>query len=98
MNIFIELLFALGFFFLTAAFLGSRKMVYVAVILPFADRSGKTTILGVYRRKEKAEAKIYRYNQTAGYETPSKVVACLINRDVDLDEQEPPPKGVLPIK
>jgi hypothetical protein len=85
-------MFALGLIGLV----GSRRRVYFALILPFNDGSGSLTVLGAYHKKETAEAKIYRYLETTGVPQPSAIIECVINSS--LDEQEPPPKGALPMR
>lgn len=55
--------------------------LYVAILLPFHDGSGKARILGVYDVVWKAEARCRRELVKLGYDQPTDVVECVLNND-----------------
>lgn len=57
-------------------------VLYVSVLLPFLDGSGKTQLLGVYSNRAEAEARCYRKLMQLGYEQPTAVIDCFLNLDL----------------
>lgn len=84
-NIF-KITFAFGFLLLVLGWFGymfgGGSKVYVAVLLPEHDGSGKTKVIGAFRKKEKAESMIYQHVHGSGYLPPSTVIECVINKDM----------------
>lgn len=63
--------------------------VYVAVLIlsgeTIYNEYGKDiTILGVFRKKEQAEARIYQENNGMGYERRSAVVECKVGESMSM--------------
>lgn len=68
-----------------AAPIGSE--VWVALQLPYSDRSGETAVLGVYRTQALAQARCYRHQADdrgdCSASPPVVVVAALIDHDLE---------------
>lgn len=64
---------------------GGGSKVYVAILtpedVPEHGVSGKTKVIGVFRKRETAESKVYQYFQTE-HNRPSKVIECIINKEM----------------
>jgi hypothetical protein len=56
-------------------------ILFVAVLLPFSDGSGKTKVLGVYTLKHFAEARCHRAIKAQGYDQPTEIIECFLNID-----------------
>ncbi len=55
--------------------------LFVAMLMPFYDHSGSPVVLGVYSRKEKAEARCYRELSTLGYDQPTSIIEIVLDKN-----------------
>lgn len=53
--------------------------VYVSLLLPNHDGSGKTEVLGVYDDQSRAESRCYRELMNLGYDQPTAVAPIIFN-------------------
>lgn len=63
---------------------GGGSKVYVAMLVSDSNELQDTkivTIIGVFRKKETAEAKLYNYSKNHGRGRESNVIECVINKD-----------------
>lgn len=61
----------------------SEGSLFVGIVLPQHDGSGKPVLLGIYDHMGKAQAACYRKLAEFGYFVPTVVVQCILNVDIN---------------
>ncbi len=58
-----------------------ESVVFIATLHPFHDGSGDYEIIGVYSLEEKAQARCWRKLKELGYDQPTEVIECPLDKD-----------------
>lgn len=87
MDTLIKFMFAASVLFVAFAIFAyvvtRNTKVFVAVVLPWQDGTGRTEVLGAYHKIELAQSKLFDHIGTTGQ--PCMVVPCPIGKDLVLD-------------